>query len=84
VTSSRSPAKKTGLAFDIVISPLQFGQISVIGTTERAVMVLMMFPFARTNVRSSKRIHPGSGACQPERQELKMIPVALRQRLDHE
>src|SRR5262245_62726316 len=66
----------------IVISLLQFGQISIVGTTEDASLVLMMFPFARRNVGASEEAHPGVGACQSEKQELRTGPVALRQRLD--
>src|SRR5262249_25334052 len=42
----------------------------------------MMFPFARRNVGASEEAHPGVGACQSEKQELRTGPVALRQRLD--
>src|SRR6516164_6827929 len=66
------------------ISLLQFGQISIVGTTEHASLVLMMFPFARRNVGASEEAHPGVGACQSEKQELRTGPVALRQRLDRE
>jgi hypothetical protein len=45
----------TGAISDIVISSLQFGQISIVGTMERASLVLMMFPFAETNVGASKQ-----------------------------
>jgi hypothetical protein len=68
----------------IVISLLQFGQISIVGTTEDASLMLMMFPFARRNVGASEEAHPGVGACQSEKQELRTGPVALRQRLDRE
>jgi hypothetical protein len=68
----------------IVISLLQFGQISVVGTTEHASFVLMTFPFARRNVGASEKAHPGLGACQSEKQELRTGPVALRQRLDRQ
>src|SRR6516225_11141525 len=53
------------------ISLLQFGQISIVGTTEHASLVLMMFPFARRNVGASEEAHPGVGACQSEKQELR-------------
>jgi hypothetical protein len=43
VTPSRPLANKIGTTSVIVISSLQFGQVSVIGTTERACLVLMMF-----------------------------------------
>jgi hypothetical protein len=39
--------------------------------------------FRPTNVAASKKAHPGLGACQSEKQELEISPVALRQRLDH-
>ena len=68
----------------IVISLLQFGQISIVGTTEHASLMLMMFPFARRNVGASEKAHPGVGACQSEKQELRTGPVALRQRLDRQ
>src|SRR5262249_56180361 len=74
-------ARKIGVTSVIVISLLQFGQISVVGTTEHASLVLMMFPFARRNVGASEEAHPGVGACQSEKQELRTGPVALRQRL---
>jgi hypothetical protein len=55
----------------IDISLLQFGQISIDGTTEHARLVLMTFPFARQNVGTSKS-YPGLGACQSEKQELEL------------
>jgi hypothetical protein len=66
----------------IVISLLQFGQISIVGTSEHGSLVLMTYPFARRNVGASEKAHPGLGACQSEKQELRTGPVALRQRLD--
>jgi hypothetical protein len=64
---------KIGVTSDIVISPLQFRQISVIGTMERASLELMIFPFAQTNVGGEQtKVHPGSGACRSEKQELKL------------
>src|SRR5262249_15705161 len=71
VTSSKPSARKIGVTSVIVISLLQFGQISIVGTTEHASLVLMMFPFARRNVGASKEAHPGVGACQSEKQELR-------------
>jgi hypothetical protein len=56
----------------IDISLLQFGQISIVGTTEHARLVLMTLPFARQNGRGEKKAHPGLGACQSEKQELKL------------
>jgi hypothetical protein len=56
----------------IVISLLQFGQISIVGTMEHASLVLMTFPFARQNVGASEKAHPGVGACQSEKQELEL------------
>src|SRR5260370_7443357 len=44
----------------------------------------MTFPFARRNVGASEKAHPGLGACQSEKQELRTGPVALRQRLDRQ
>ena len=40
----------------IDISLLQFGQLSIVGTTEHARLVLMTLPFARQNVGASKRL----------------------------
>jgi hypothetical protein len=40
----------------IVISLLQFGQLSTVGTTEHASLVLMTFSFARQNVGAAKRL----------------------------
>ena len=40
--------------------------------------------FAPTNVGPNKKVHPGSGGCQSERQEVEIGPVALRQRLDRQ
>ena len=54
----------------IDISLLQFGQLSIVGTTEHARLVLMTLPFARQNVGASKRL--GLGACQSEKQELEL------------
>src|SRR5256886_17418862 len=68
----------------MVISLLQFGQISIVGTTEHASLALMTFPSARRNVGASEKAHPGLGACQSEKQELRTGPVALRQRLDRQ
>jgi hypothetical protein len=65
----------------IVISLLQFGQISTVGTTEHAGLVLMTFPFARRNVGASEKAHPGVGACQSEKQESEIGRVAMQQRL---
>jgi hypothetical protein len=65
----------------IVISLLQFGQISIDGTTEQASLMLMTIPFARQNVGASKRLTL-DWVRQSERQELRIGPVALRQRLD--
>jgi hypothetical protein len=51
---------------------------------EHISLVLTTFPFARRNVGASEKAHPGAGACQSEKQELRTGPVALRQRLDHQ
>ena len=40
----------------IDISLLQFGQLSIVGTTEHTRLVLMTLPFARQNVGASKRL----------------------------
>src|SRR6266436_3957789 len=63
---------------------LQFGQVSVVGTTGYARLTLMTLPFARQNVGASKNAHPALGACQSEKLELESGSVALRQRLDHQ
>ena len=44
---------KIGMTSAIVIPPLQFGQVSIVGTMECASLVLMMFPFA-PNLGASK------------------------------
>jgi hypothetical protein len=56
VTSSKPSASKIGVTSLIVISLLQFGQISTVGTTEHASLALMTFPFARQNVGAVKRL----------------------------
>jgi hypothetical protein len=56
VTSSKPSASKIGVTSLIVISLLQFGQMSTVGTTEHASLVLMTFPFARQNVGAAKRL----------------------------
>src|SRR5262245_27891467 len=50
----------------IDISLLQFGQLSIVGTTEHAMLVLMTLPFARQNVEASKRL------------TLDWVPVSLK------
>ena len=50
----------------IDISLLQFGQLSIVGTTEHARLVLMTLPFARQNVEASKRL------------PLDWVPVSLK------
>ena len=52
----------------IDISLLQFGQLSIVGTTEHARLVLMTLPFARQNVGASKRL------------TLDWVPVSLKSR----
>ena len=56
----------------IDISLLQFGQLSIVGTTEHARLVLMTLPFARQNVGGEQKAHPGLGACQSEKQKLEL------------
>jgi hypothetical protein len=75
-------ANKSGVTCVTVISPLQFGQISIAGTMEDISLVLMIFPFTQRNAR--RQNSPGSGAHESEKQELGIVPVALRQRLDHQ
>ena len=66
----------------IDISLLQFGQLSIVGTTEHARLVLMTLPFARQNVEASKRL---TLDWVPVSLKSKRIgSVALRQRLDHQ
>src|SRR5262245_40146577 len=55
----------------IDISLLQFGQLSIVGTTEHAMLVLMTLPFARQNSRRAKG-SPWIGARQSEKQELEL------------
>ena len=43
----------------------------------------MTLPSARQMSGRAKKAHPGLGACQSEKLELEISPVALRQRLDH-
>src|SRR5262245_35427847 len=66
MTSSRPSARKIGMTSVIDISLLQFRQISIDGTTERARLVLMMLPFARKNVGASKSL------------TLDWVPVSLK------
>jgi hypothetical protein len=47
------------------------------------LLVLMIFPFTQRNARRTK-FAPGSGAHESEKQELGIVPVALRQRLDRQ
>src|SRR5438067_9536718 len=84
MTPSKPSARRTGVTSVIVISLLQFGQISIVGTMEHISLVLTTSPFARRNVGASEKAHPGVGACQSEKQELRTGPVALRQRLDRQ
>src|SRR6266702_4790175 len=56
MTSSKPSARKIGVTSLIVISLLQFGQISTVGTTDHASLLLMTFPFARQNVGAAKRL----------------------------
>ena len=56
----------------IDISLLQCGQLSIVGTTEHARLVLMTLPFAPTECRGEQKAHPGLGACQSEKQELEL------------
>jgi hypothetical protein len=51
---------------------LQFGQISVVGTTENVRLPVTTLPFARQNVAASKRLTPGLDACQSKKQELEL------------
>src|SRR6266516_2860038 len=59
-------ARKIDLTSLIVISLLQFGQISTLGTTDHASLLLMTFPFARQNVGAAKRL------------TLEWVPVSLK------
>jgi hypothetical protein len=51
---------------------LQFGQISVIGTTEDARLTVITLPFARQMSGRAKKAHPGLGAYQSEKLELEL------------
>jgi hypothetical protein len=62
-------AKKIGVTSLIVIPLFQFGQISVVGTTKHASLLLMTFYFAGQNVGASERAHR---PCQSEKQELEL------------
>jgi hypothetical protein len=66
MTSSKPSARKIGVTSLIVISLLQFGQISTVGTTDHASLLLMTFPFARQNVGAAKRL------------TLEWVPVSLK------
>jgi hypothetical protein len=66
MTSSKPSARKIGVTSLIVISLLQFGQISTVGTTDHASLLLMTFPFARQNVGAAKRF------------TLEWVPVSLK------
>jgi len=56
----------------IDISLLQFGQLSIVGTTEHARLVLMTFPSPDKMSGRAKRLTLGLGACQSEKQELEL------------
>jgi hypothetical protein len=47
---------KTGVISCIVIPPLQFGRVSIVGTMECASFVLMMFPFAQQISGRAKQV----------------------------
>jgi hypothetical protein len=53
--SSRPSANKIGVTFVIVISLSQFGQISMVGTTERVSLVLMTPPSTQRMSGRTKR-----------------------------
>src|SRR5262245_4387325 len=69
MTSSRSSTRRVGVTCVIVISPLQFGQISIVGTTEQASLVLMPF-LSPDKCRGEHTGSPSLGACHSEKQEL--------------
>src|SRR5438105_12937400 len=73
MTSSRPSARKIGTTCVIAISLLQFWQISIIGTIEQASLVLMTFLWPDKR-GAREKAHPGSGACQSEKQELRNWP----------
>src|SRR5499427_3384868 len=58
--------RRIGVTCVIDISLLQFGQLSIVGTTEHARLALMTLPFARQNVGASKRL------------TLDWVPVSLK------
>src|SRR5262245_63825756 len=70
MTSSKPSARKVGVTCATIISLLQFGQISMVGTTEQASLVLMTRSFRLTTCRGDKKAHPGLGVCESEKQEL--------------
>jgi len=51
---------------------LQFGQISIVGTTEHASVVLKTFPSPDKMSGRAKRLTLGLGAWQSEKQELEL------------
>ena len=59
---------KIGATSVIVILPLQFGQVSIVGTMECASLVLMMFPFAQQSRGEQNRF------------TLARVPVSLKSR----
>src|SRR6476646_8479863 len=69
--SSKPSTRRVGMTCVIDISLLQFGQLSIVGTTEHTRLVLMTLPFARQNVGASKRLTL-DWACQSEKQELEL------------
>src|SRR5262249_59030270 len=71
MTSSKPSARKVGVTCATIISLLQFGQISMVGTTKQASLVLMTRSFRLTTCRG-KKAHPGLGVCESEKQELRL------------
>jgi hypothetical protein len=69
MTSSKPSARKVGVTCATIISLLQFGQISMVGTTEQA---LMTRSFRLTTCRGDKKAHPGLDVCESEKQELRL------------
>src|SRR5262249_59943718 len=56
VISSKPSTRRIGMTCVIDISLLQLGQLSIVGTTEHARLVLMTLPFSRQTVAASKRL----------------------------
>src|SRR5262247_272698 len=72
MTPSKPSMRRVGVTWVIAISVLQFGQLSIVGTTEHARLVFMTLPSPDKMSGRAKGSHPGWGACQSEKQELEL------------